>query len=71
MTSMKDIKAKSDKELTEFVTEKRAANRTFRFTHASSRPRNVRQIRADKKAIARALTEQTQRNKEAANGDTK
>lgn len=64
MTKMKDIQSKSDKDLTDFVAEKREAVRTFRFTHTSSRPRNVRQIRADKKDIARALTEQQTRTKE-------
>lgn len=65
MTKMKDIESKSDKDLSDFVAEKREAVRNFRFTHASSRTRNVRQIRADKKDIARALTEQTKRTKEA------
>ena len=62
---MKEIKAKNDKDLAEYVNEKREAVRKFRFSLAGSRPRNVRQIRADKKEIARALTEQTVRNKEA------
>lgn len=65
MTKMKDIESKSDKDLSDFVAEKREAVRNFRFTHSSSRTRNVRQIRADKKDIARALTEQTKRTKEA------
>lgn len=59
---MKDIKAKNDTELVEFINEKRQAVRKFRFAIAGSRPRNVRQIRADKKDIARALTEQTARS---------
>ena len=62
---MKDIKAKNDKDLADFVKEKREAIRKFRLALAGSRPRNVRQIRADKKEVARALTEQTLRTKEA------
>jgi len=58
---MKDIKAKSDAELAAFIAEKREAVRSFRFTVAGSRTRNVRQVRADKRDIARAQTEQTAR----------
>jgi ribosomal protein L29 len=65
MSKMKDIKAKNEKDLAEYVKEKREAIRKFRFSLAGSRPRNVRQIRADKKEVARALTEQTLRTKEA------
>lgn len=62
---MKDIKAKNDTDLAEYIKEKRDAVRKFRFALAGSRPRNVRQIRADKKEVARALTEQTARTKQA------
>ncbi len=62
---MKDIKAKNDTDLATYVQEKREAVRKFRFSLAGSRPRNVRQIRVDKKEVARALTEQTLRTKEA------
>lgn len=65
MSKMKDIKAKNDTDLANYVQEKREAVRKFRFSIAGSRPRNVRQIRADKKEIARALTEQTARTKES------
>lgn len=61
MSKMKDIKAKSDKDLASYIDEKREATRKFRFSLAGSRPRNVRQVRSDKKEIARALTEQTAR----------
>lgn len=67
MSNMKDIKAKSDKDLAGYIKEKREMARKFRFSLAGSRPRNVRQIRADKKEIARALTEQTFRTKETKN----
>jgi len=62
---MKEIKAKSDQDLAEYIKEKREAVRKFRFSLAGSRPRNVRQIRADKKEVARALTEQTLRTNQA------
>ena len=65
MSKMKDIKAKNDTDLANYVQEKREAVRKCRFSIAGSRPRNVRQIRADKKEIARALTEQTARTKES------
>ncbi len=62
MSNMKDITAKNDTELATYIEEKREAVRSFRFAHAGSRPRNVRQVRADKKEVARALTAQTARN---------
>lgn len=65
---MKDIVAKNDTELAAHVAEKRTAVRKFRFALAGSRPRNVRQVRKDKKEIARSLTELNRRvraNKEA------
>lgn len=71
MSKMKDITAKSDAELSAFVAEKRESVRKFRFALAGSRPRDVRVVRADKKAIARALTEQTARVKGATRGNTK
>jgi ribosomal protein L29 len=58
---MKDITAKNDTDLAAYIEEKREAVRSFRFAHAGSRPRNVRQIRVDKKAVARGLTEQNAR----------
>lgn len=65
---MKDIVSKNDSDLAAYVTEKRVAIRKFRFALAGSRPRNVRQVRKDKKEVARALTElnrRTKANKEA------
>ena len=55
--SYKDIQKKDDKALVELVQEKREAVRSFRFGNAGSATRNVRQVRQDKKEIARALTE--------------
>lgn len=60
-----DIKKKDDKGLVELVKEKREAIRSFRFSNTGSATRNVRQVRTDKKAIARALTELNQRAKSA------
>lgn len=57
MTNFKDIQKKDDKALIDLVAEKRAAVRAFRFGNAGSSTRDVRQVRADKKDIARALTE--------------
>jgi len=71
MTTYKDIKSKDDKALASFVKEKREAIRTFRFGTAGSSTRNVRQIRADKKDVARALTEQTARQKDQSAKDSK
>lgn len=68
MSSMKDIVSKNDTELATYVTEKRVAIRKFRFAVAGSRTRNVRQVRKDKKDVARSLTElnrRTRSNKEA------
>lgn len=71
MTSAKDIRQKSDTELVEFISEKREAVRKFRFAVAGSRPRDVRQVRADKRDIARALTEQTARQAASRSQTTK
>lgn len=61
--SYKDIQKKDDKALVEFVKEKREAIRDFRFQNAGSSTRNVRQVREDKKEVARALTELNARAK--------
>lgn len=61
--SYKDIQKKDDKALVEFVKEKREAVRDFRFQNTGSATRNVRQVREDKKEIARALTELNTRAK--------
>lgn len=71
MTTYKDMQKKDDKGLTEFVNEKREAVRAFRFGTAGSSTRNVRQVRADKKDIARALTALSARQKDQNANDTK
>ncbi len=67
MSTYKDIQKKDDKSLVELVKEKREAIRSFRFSNTGSATRNVRQVRADKKAIAQALTELNARQKDLAN----
>lgn len=64
MSNMKDIKKKSDKDLTEFVQEKREEVRSFRFGVAGAGTRDVRKVREAKKNIARALTEQNARTRQ-------
>ena len=62
MTNMKDIVAKSDKELVELTQNSREAVRTERFKDKFSKNANV--IRSNKKEVARALTElNARRNK--------
>ena len=65
--SYKDMQKKDDKALMELIKEKRDALRTFRFSNAGSSTRNVRQARADKKEIARALTHLNERARAEAN----
>lgn len=71
MSAYKDIQKKDDKALVELVNEKRAAVRDFRFQNAGSATRNVRQVRADKKEVARALTELNARRKAEQTKDSK
>lgn len=54
----------SDKELADFVVEKREAIRTTRFGGAS---RNVRAVRIARQDVARAMTEITNRSKVKSN----
>ena len=68
--SYKDIQKKDDKSLVEFVKEKREAVRSFRFSNSGSATRNVRQVREDKKEIARALTELNVRQKSESKDQT-
>lgn len=57
MTDMKDIAKKNDKDLVEFVKEKREELRHFRFGVAGAGTRDVKKARTAKKEIARGLTE--------------
>ena len=54
---IKEIKQKSDKELTAMDRELREKLRVLRFEDSADAVKNVREIREMKKTIARALTE--------------
>ena len=64
MTSMKDIKAMKDKDLSAFITEKREALRTLRFGTQNRDSASAKSLRTE---IARALTELTARTKNVDN----
>lgn len=53
---MSDIAKKNTQELAAFVAEKREELRQIRFAVAGSKGRDVKQMRAAKKDIARAFT---------------
>jgi len=52
----KELKKKSEKDLQQLIDEKRERIRQLRFTIASGKVKNVREIRALKRDIARILT---------------
>ncbi len=52
----KELLNKTEKELHTLVAEKRSALRNFRFAVSGSKNRNVKEGRAFRKDIARALT---------------
>lgn len=54
--SQKLIAGKSLKELTSFVFDKRKALKDFRFALAGSKTKNLKEGRAIRKDIARAMT---------------
>lgn len=56
---------KTDAELVAGIAEKREALRTFRFGSMGSKPKNVREGRETRRAMARMLTEQTARKANA------
>ena len=53
---LKELKTKSKKELNQFLSEFRDQLRDLRFKDANKQLKNVREIRAVKKQIARILT---------------
>lgn len=63
MTSMQDIRKKTDAELTEIVQKARETIREERFKDRFSRKASV--IQTAKREVARALTELTTRRKQA------
>jgi ribosomal protein L29 len=65
MSKMKEIRKKDEKNLREYIQEKREEVRSFRFNVAGASTRNVRAARAAKKEIARSHTELTARTRES------
>ncbi|PIQ66767.1 MAG: 50S ribosomal protein L29 [Candidatus Zambryskibacteria bacterium CG_4_9_14_3_um_filter_40_16] len=63
---MKDIKTKSEKDLSKTLIEKRESLRNFRFGVSGSKIRNMKEGRGLKREIAQILTEISRRNKELA-----
>lgn len=61
MTKMSDVQKKSDRELSDFIKEKRENMRQERFANAGSKGRNVKSIRTARRDVARALTAERQR----------
>ena len=53
---LKELKDKTEKELRQLLAESRDKLRDLRFKDANKQLKNVREIRALKKAIARILT---------------
>lgn len=52
----KELKAKNEKELKQLLNESREKLRDLRFKDANKQLKNVREIRAIKKTIAKTLT---------------
>jgi ribosomal protein L29 len=62
---IKELRQKSDKELSELVASLREQLRHFRFEASSDSMKDVRDIRDAKKTLAKALTVSTERAEEA------
>ena len=62
---MKDIKKTSGEDLAKLLTEKREAVRAFRFGIAGAAKKNVKAHMTARKEIARILTEENSRKREA------
>ncbi len=60
---MKELKTKSDTELSKLITEKREALRAFRFNISGGKAKNVKEGRNLRADIARAMTELSIRTK--------
>ncbi len=61
----KELRQKSEKELSEMAHSLRESLRNFRFELAADAVKDVRDIREAKKTLARILTIQTERAKNA------
>ncbi len=57
--NMKEYKAKTEKDLTKLIAEKREVIRNFRFGSTGSKTKNVKLGRTTRKEIARIMTELT------------
>lgn len=63
---MKELQQKSDRDLKEFVNEKRETLRDLRFKGSGSGMRDTHAIRKVRHDVARGLTELNRRNREEA-----
>ena len=61
---IKEVEKKSEKELSQLLGEKRERLRQLRFTLATGKVKNFREIRSVRKDIARILTVMSSKNKE-------
>jgi len=62
---MKEIRKTNAEDLTKLLTEKREAVRAFRFGIAGAAKKNVKAHMTARKEIARILTEENSRKREA------
>ena len=62
---MKEIKKKNAEDLTKYLAEKREEVRAFRFDIAGSAKKNVKAHMTARKEIARILTEENSRKRQA------
>ncbi len=62
---MKEIRKKEDKNLRDYIKEKKEELRAFRFNVAGASTRNVRAASLAKKEVARSLTELSLRARNA------
>ena len=61
----KELREKNIEELKKLLAEKEESIRKFRFDLATKQVKGVRQIRVDKKDVARILTLINEKNKQA------
>ncbi|MFH1745368.1 MAG: 50S ribosomal protein L29 [bacterium] len=55
MTEIKELKNKSKKELQKILSESREKLRDLRFKDANKQVKNVREIRVERKTVARVM----------------
>ena len=66
MKNKTDLKGLSAEQLKEQLTAEKAQGQQLRFAHAISPLENPARLKANRKNVARLLTEQTRRNNEQA-----